>query len=177
MSTKNALSVLGAGLLGVVVGLQFGSFTADPGSPVTSFKEPWTPPVPQTGASPTIDVERLAGQIGKTLGEQFRTAIQEELASVLRVPEPGEVSGERDRFELRTVSEEERESRRVAFVDALRVVEDARLHGRFGSDSHDDLLSLMDLIGPDEQFEVTRQLFAALSEGTIEIDDPEDLFF
>ena len=175
MTTASALCVLGAAVLGVAGGLQWGSLTAEPtGSPAIEYKSPPAPVVIRTAEARAIDADQLAGHVRRALREEFRLVLQEELSSILEASRLGESPEGRSQPEMQAITAEQREAREVAFGDAQRVLEDARSRGYFGPDSRDDLNSLVDAMSPEQHFEVMRELSVAVNLGIIEIEDDED---
>ena len=183
MLNKTALWVVGVGALGAVVGFQLGTLSAAPrvpgaASPAQAVSQPIA-----ASAAPGVDVAELAAQLRgalgaslrRELGAAFREALATQFAQALEAAARLQPTGAAPVPE--PLTDEEREVRELAFEDALGVVEDAQLRGRFDPESRDELRALLPDLGPDDQTELMRRLSVALNQGAIRFDQPDELPF
>jgi hypothetical protein len=183
MLNKTTLWAIGVGALGAVVGFQLGTLSAAPRLPSSPSPLPVVSTPGAVFAAPRVDVAELAVQLRgelaaslrRELGIELREALETEFAQALE-----QISQLQPAAELpvsETLTQEERETRKLVFEDALEMVSDAQLRGRFEPESRDELSALLPDLDPDDQSELLRQLSVALNEGTIHFDDPDELPF
>jgi hypothetical protein len=111
----------------------------------------------------------------RELGDELRETLQEQFA--LNFEASDQTRSTRSTPAPEPLSAEQREARELAFGDAVLVLDDAQLRGRFDPESRDALRELLPELGRDGHSEVLRRLSLALNEGTIEFEDPSELPF
>ena len=184
MFSGTSLWGIGAGVLGVALGVGFGSLVApppapDPGSGQETTAAPGPPP-----AREAVDVARLASALGEQLAasepyaalveslrHELRGALEEELALAL-----AQVDAKRPAGHVPPpLSEAARQEQQQALASAQSAFEDARARGRFDPERSEEWNMLFPLLDPDDQYELSRQLAVALNNGEIHFDDPSEL--